>query len=406
MRWTIAAAVLALLVALVSAAPFRLSSNPPEQIRLSFTGIPTEAVMMWITPSPASPQVKVGPRSGAYYIPFNGTSTQYTYDSYTSGYIHTVKVTGLTPLTTYFYVVGDASQGWSNEFTFKSMTTDKVPLTVAVIGDLGFTSNSLNTVNGILSDSMRADVLWHAGDITYANGNQPIWDQWGNMVQPLSASMAWMVGVGNHENYHNFTAYNYRFRMPYAESNSPGLNLFWSYSHSYVRLVLLSTETDFSVGSAQYNWFIKEMESVNRTQTPWLILMYHRPFYNSNTAHQGEIPAFQTIYEPLFYKYKVDLAFNGHVHSYERSKQVYRNVVSTANPTEYIVIGDGGNQEGLASQWLSQPSWSAFRQAAYGYGRMVIHNETHIDWTWHINPTTNEYTIRDQATFVRPYPRF
>lgn len=194
--------------------------------------------------------------------------------------------------------------------------------------------------------------------------------------------------------------------MPAEESRSPGGNLFWSYSHSYAHLISLSTETDYTVGSLQYNWFTEELQKVNRTATPWLILMYHRPFYNSNTAHQGETALFQSIYEPLFYKYKVDLAFCGHVHAYERSAPVYNNVVNNAYPTEYIVIGDGGNQEGLASGWLAKPSWSVFREAQYGYGRLHIFNETHIDWTWHINPTTNSYSIRDQTTFVRSYPRF
>lgn len=35
----------------------------------------------------------------------------------------------------------------------------------------------------------------------------------------------------------------------------------------------------------------------------------------------------------------------------------------------YITIGDGGNREGLATDWMSpQPVWSNYRNASYGHG--------------------------------------
>ena len=52
----------------------------------------------------------------------------------------------------------------------------------------------------------------------------------------------------------------------------------------------------------------------------------------------------------------------------------------------HIVIGDGGNREGLAEAYdVPQPEWSAFREASYGSGTLDLLNTTHALWRWHRN---------------------
>ena len=58
---------------------------------------------------------------------------------------------------------------------------------------------------------------------------------------------------------------------------------------------------------------------MNRKRTPWLLVIFHVPWYNSNTAHQGEGGDMMETMEPLLYAASVDLVFAGHVHAYERS---------------------------------------------------------------------------------------
>jgi 2',3'-cyclic-nucleotide 2'-phosphodiesterase (5'-nucleotidase family) len=57
---------------------------------------------------------------------------------------------------------------------------------------------------------------------------------------------------------------------------------------------------------------------VDRTKTPWLIAILHAPWYNSNSAHQGEGDAMMAAMESTLYAAKVDIMFAGHVHAYER----------------------------------------------------------------------------------------
>ncbi len=50
------------------------------------------------------------------------------------------------------------------------------------------------------------------------------------------------------------------------------------------------------------------------------------------------------------------------------------------------VIGDGGNHEGLAHDFMRpSPAWSAFREASYGHGTLEVVNATHALWKWHRN---------------------
>ena len=72
----------------------------------------------------------------------------------------------------------------------------------------------------------------------------------------------------------------------------------------------------------------------------------------------------------------------GHVHAYERSFPVYNDTVR-ADGITYVVVGDGGNREGLATDYIEPPpAWSAYRRANYGFGMLHVANATHarVDW--------------------------
>lgn len=49
--------------------------------------------------------------------------------------------------------------------------------------------------------------------------------------------------------------------------------------------------------------------------------MLHAPWYNSNTAHQGESESedMMAAMETILYQNNVDILFAGHVHAYERN---------------------------------------------------------------------------------------
>jgi hypothetical protein len=192
--------------------------------------------------------------------------------------------------------------------------------------------------------------------------------------------------VGNHEEERGcgapFAAYTARFRMPGAGPGSgaggataggpeaaPHPRLWWSHDAGGVHWVGLSSYSPVGARSPQRAWLAEDLASVDRAVTPWVVVALHAPWYNSNAKHQGEAEpaATRDAFEALFLQGGVDLVLAGHVHAYERSAGgVFDGKRHACAPT-YVVIGDGGNREGLATQWLEPaPEWSAVREAAYG----------------------------------------
>ena len=55
------------------------------------------------------------------------------------------------------------------------------------------------------------------------------------------------------------------------------------------------SETD--AGCPQWVFVEEKLRQVNRARTPWVIVMFHTPWYNSNNAHYLE-GLLGTIFEP------------------------------------------------------------------------------------------------------------
>lgn len=66
-------------------------------------------------------------------------------------------------------------------------------------------------------------------------------------------------------------------------------------------------------------WPQADILTVDRKRTPWLLALFHVPWYNSNNAHQGEGDKMMEAMEPLLNAAGVDIVFAGHVHAYERT---------------------------------------------------------------------------------------
>lgn len=59
-----------------------------------------------------------------------------------------------------------------------------------------------------------ADAILHIGDISYADGYQPIWDLYLQKIEPVAARIPYMTTPGNHEDFFDFASYRNRFQMP------------------------------------------------------------------------------------------------------------------------------------------------------------------------------------------------
>ncbi|KFK40206.1 hypothetical protein AALP_AA3G344100 [Arabis alpina] len=360
----------------------------PEQVHISLVGSDKMRIS-WITKDSIIPSVVYGTVSGKYESSADGTSSSYHYLLiYQSGQIHDVVIGPLKPNTVYYYKCGGPDS--PQEFNFKTPPS-QFPIKFAVSGDLGTTEWTKSTLEHL--SKWEHDVFVLPGDLSYANTFQPVWDVFGRLVQPLASQRPWMVTQGNHEIEHipllhdqKFTAYNNRWHMPFEESGSTS-NLYYSFNVFGVHILMLGSYTNFEPGSDQYQWLENDLKNINRKNTPWLMAVIHAPWYNTNEAHQGEKESVEMkeSMETLLYKAPVDLVFAGHVHAYERFNRVYQDKFDKCGPV-YINIGDGGNQEGLATKYQDpNPEISLFREASFGHGQLEVVNATHAHWEWQRN---------------------
>lgn len=82
-----------------------------------------------------------------------------------------------------------------------------------------------------------------------------------------------------------------------------------------------------AIYTPQYKWFTNEIAKVNRTETPWLIVLMHSPMYSSYVHHYMEGETMRVMYEEWLVRYKVDVVFAGHVHAYERSVRIWHSLI-------------------------------------------------------------------------------
>ncbi|XP_028797157.1 purple acid phosphatase 15 [Neltuma alba] len=385
--------------------------------------------------------------------------------NYTSGIIHHVQLAGLEPRTIYYYQCGDSSlQAMSDIYHFKTMpasSPQSYPDRIAVAGDLGLTYNTTTTIHHLINN--QPDLFLLIGDVTYANlyltngtGSdcytcsfpetpihetyQPRWDYWGRFMQTLVSKVPMMVVEGNHEIEEQafnrtFVAYSSRFAFPSEESGSSS-TFYYSFNAGGIHFIMLGAYIGYDKSAEQYKWLQRDLASLDRSITPWLIATWHPPWYSSYVAHYREAECMRVEMEELLYSYGVDIVFNGHVHAYERSNRVYNYSLDPCGPV-YITVGDGGNREKMSNQfadepgkcpdpsstpdpymggfcatnftsgpakgkfcWDRQPEFSAFRESSFGHGILEVRNDTWALWTWYRNQDSGN-KVGDQIYIVR-----
>lgn len=351
---------------------------------------------------------------------------------YSSPLLHSALLTGLAPRQRYYYKCGDAASdtfsGWMSFTTLPEPGDLSQPLSFALIGDLGATNDSVSTLGHIIANPKLAMIL-HAGDLGYADCDAPVWDSYAMMTQDLASARPWQVGPGNHEiefiqgsdGRDLYKAFEARYKMPQVKPSEMGKitygqstagccpskfqseynfgNSFYSLEAGAVHVVYANAYSTSDPESAQYKWLEGDLSQVDRNRTPWILVIMHCPWYNSNTDHHDEPQTVEmrSNMEALFYKHHVNAVFAGHVHAFERSRPVFQNVTD-ARGTTYINIGDAGNAEGHSSSYYEPaPSWSAFRNGTqFGHGELEIYNSTFALWTWHRN-VDGEPVVRDSV---------
>ena len=164
-----------------------------QQIHIAQGRTPESMTVSWVTPNASASQVRYGTGANDMRDLVEGYSTSYTfqysnYKLYTSGMIHHVQINNLKPDTLYFYQCGDFStEDLSGTLTFKTLPKvgEQRPISFGVVGDLGTTNDSYSTLKHMINNK-NLQMILHAGDLSYADCKQEIWDQYGVMIEDLA----------------------------------------------------------------------------------------------------------------------------------------------------------------------------------------------------------------------------
>ncbi|KAL3684842.1 hypothetical protein R1sor_002864 [Riccia sorocarpa] len=334
------------------------------------------------------------------------------------GHIHTARLKDLLPNTKYSYqvahVLPDGSYIWGNPSSFKSPPfpgQDSVQR-VVIFGDMGkaerdgsneysnYQPGCLNTTDTLASDIENYDIIFLNGDLAYANGYSAQWDQFLEQVEPLSSRVPFMVSSGNHERDWPFSGSFYNSSDSGGECGVPAQTLFnmpavnrakywYQTDWGMFRFCIANTEEDWREGTEQWKFLEQCFSSADRQKQPWLIFIAHRvlgyssgDFY-ANSGNFGE-PMGRDL-QKLWQKYKVDLAFYGHVHNYERSCPIYENVCVSQERNHYsgqfnatIHIAAGGGGASLALFAPFNTTWSYFKDFDFGFTKLTAFNRSSL----------------------------
>uniref|UniRef100_A0A7N1A309 Purple acid phosphatase n=1 Tax=Kalanchoe fedtschenkoi TaxID=63787 RepID=A0A7N1A309_KALFE len=352
------------------------------------------------------------------------------------GFVHDGVMKGLKKGERYYYKVGSDSKGWTRTYTFVSRNEDSNETIAFLFGDMGAATpyrtfrrtqdESIATMKWISRDIAalgdKHAFVSHIGDISYARGYLWIWDEFFSQIEPVASQVPYHVCIGNHE--YDWPSqpwkpdwaagvygkdgggecgvpYSLKFHMPSNFSEPTGTrapatrNLVFSHNSGPVHFLYLSTETDFLSGSRQYEFIKRDLESVNRTKTPFVVVQGHRPMYTTSNEVR-DAPMRQKMLEhlePLLVKNNVTIAFWGHVHRYERFCPLNNYACGGLDVNDkgtldgyvvHVVIGMAGQDwqpiwEPRADHPLDpifpQPKRSLYRGGEFGYTRLTATKE-------------------------------
>lgn len=319
---------------------------------------------------------------------WTGTSSGYL------SFLHSVVLHDLDHNTIYYYQAGHESYGWSDIFSFST----SVPDVVAVYGDLGLKNDvSLQQIQYETNHNAFQAVL-HVGDLAYNlnSKNGTTGDRFLDAIEDVMASVPYMVLPGNHEKKHNFSEYINRFlgHNEIGHHSQSDTNLYYSFNLGLAHYIAFHTEAFlYSVDAEELKrmmtWLEDDLaEAVqNREKRPWIILLGHRPFWLLPDDISLQL---QTI----ALHYHIDLYLTGHQHNYNRMFPYFNSTIDPSSSSSFstydnpvypvtIVSGSPGCKSEIGN--TSGPAeFLAVSVLEYGFGKLVIVNETHLYWSWEL----------------------
>ncbi|MFH2006049.1 MAG: metallophosphoesterase family protein, partial [bacterium] len=407
------------LVALALAAS-STAQAAPEYLRLSYTGDTTTTMTVsWNTSgSTTTTEVQYGTTSGVYSDVATGSS--FPADAAALGHIHEVTLTNLLSDTTYYYIAGDATDGYSAEKSFTTGPTQD-PLCGAFsfvfVGDnrpdpIFGGGQNWPQILGAAAAHAPAFVL-NGGDLVIEGDDIGQWIDFLGWTEPVASTIPFLPCIGNHDNgpgEGNTANYNQIFALPTSQGTY-GSNTedYYYFTFGNAIVAALSTES-FSGGAIPFETQANWLDDV-LTQNPrkWKFVFFHKPSYTHEVffsiSHAPNEESQNAAFTPVIDAHHVDVVLTSHNHWYERwnpSACATQGNPGSNDPcpssgfsdgTVYIVSGGAGAFT-IPGMLCGSPSNRAECSGDHHFILMSINNETLTLDTW----STDSNQIVDTVT--------
>ena len=252
--------------------------------------------------------------------------------------------------------------------TTKSSKSIEGSFNFAAVGDWACTSKTKDTVKNIIAQN--PELVLALGDLSYDNGAKC----WLKIIKPVVEKTK--IAIGNHEVESSKKLKDYMKAFNLEKQ-------YYSFNYQNVHFLALSTETSYGEGSKQYKFAEKDLQQYSNDKSiEWIVAFYHKQAYSSGGGLPDE-KDFRESYHPLFDKYNVDLALQGHHHAYERfypitfndnndnkptvsakDKVKGSNVFQNPDGTIFLTVGTGGAESMTVSK--SKPFSAAKEDGKFG----------------------------------------
>ncbi len=251
---------------------------------------------------------------------------------------HTAVLKGLKPGTTYLYSVGDGSpEGWTEPAEFTTAPGEAAPFSFVYMGDA---QNGLDRWGTLLGNAHRArpDAAFYlmAGDLVNRGAERWDWDSFFEYSKGVFDRRPIVPVIGNHECQGGSPElYLTHFTLPRNGPRGVTPERAYAFEYSNAKFIILDSNVD---PAQQTAWLEKQLAN---TKATWKFVSYHHPAYSSGGNRDNE--RVRNLWTPIFDRYHVDLALQGHDHAYLRTYPMrgQKRVATTKDGTVYLISVSG-----------------------------------------------------------------
>ena len=324
-------------------------------------------------------------------------------DGFKASYFE-VKIDQLIPNKIYAYRVGNFhfKSEWHH---FKTANNQPIPISFLYVGDAQNYILELwsRVIRNAYKTAPDADFFIHAGDLVDKGHEDIDWNEWFAAGSFIHSEIPAIAVPGNHE---------YRYLDGSVYSQDEVLSVQWNaqfgfpkngprglektcYYIDYPDLKIIALNSNVAI-KRQAKWLREILKSNDKK---WIVVTYHHPVFSASTGRDN--PEIRSLWQPIFEEYNIDLALQGHDHSYARGA-IYEQPVVVKNENHggniigpvYVVSVSGGKMYSV-----NKSGWDE-------YGATQAKNGERIQLFQHISIDGDRLTYRSFTATGELFDRF